>query len=169
MEPMSTYRRGTRVGAPLEEVWEFHSRISGLEALTPGFMNLRVEGVVGPDGGPDPEVLEAGSRIDMSMRPLGVGPRRTWTSVITEREAGAGSAMFRDRMEDGPFPEWVHTHRFFADDGETLVVDHVEYRLPGGPLGEAVGPLGRVGFEPMFRYRHRRTRELLEDGGRVTA
>jgi len=166
---MSTYRRQTRVAAPFDEVWTFHSRISGLEALTPDFMNLRVERVTGPDGEPDPEVLEAGTRVDMSMRPLGVGPRRTWTSVITEREAGDGSAMFRDTMEDGPFPEWVHTHRFFADGDETLVADEVEYRLPGGPVGELAGPLGRVGFEPMFRYRHRRTRELLESGSTRTA
>lgn len=159
---MATYRRETRVAAPLDEVWAFHSGISGLEALTPGFMNLRVEGVTGPDGDPDPDVLEAGARIDLSMRPLDVGPRQTWTSVITEREEGDGSAMFRDRMEGGPFPEWVHTHRFFADGEETLVVDSVEYRLPGGPVGELVGPLGWIGFEPMFRYRHRRTRELLE-------
>jgi ligand-binding SRPBCC domain-containing protein len=39
----------------------------------------------------------------------------------------------------------------------------VEYALPFGALGDAVGPLARVGLEPMFRYRHRRTRELLED------
>jgi ligand-binding SRPBCC domain-containing protein len=165
---MSTYRRQTRVTAPLSEVWTFHSRISGLEALTPSFMNLRVEGVTGPDGEPDPEVLEAGSRIDMSMRPFEVGPRQTWTSVVTERREGDGTAMFRDRMEGGPFPEWVHTHRFFADGEETLVVDTVEYRLPGGPVGEALGPLGWVGFEPMFRYRHRRTRELLEGGAAPT-
>ena len=165
---MSTYRRQTRVDAPLSEVWAFHSRVSGLEALTPSFMNLRVEGVTGPDGDPDPAVLEAGSRIDMSMRPFEVGPRQTWTSVITERREGDGTAMFRDRMEGGPFPEWVHTHRFFADGEETLVVDTVEYRLPGGPVGEALGPLGWVGFEPMFRYRHRRTRERLEDGAAPT-
>jgi ligand-binding SRPBCC domain-containing protein len=161
---MPTYRRQTRVAAPLEEVWEFYSRVSGLEALTPDFMNLRVERVIGPDGEPDPDVLDAGSRIDLSMRPFGVGPQQSWTSVVTEREAGDGSAMFRDTMEGGPFPEWDHTHRFFADGDETLVVDHVAYRLPGGPLGDLVGPLGWAGFEPMFRYRHRRTRELLGDG-----
>jgi ligand-binding SRPBCC domain-containing protein len=159
---MPTYHRTVRVAAPLEEVWDFHSRVSGLEALTPEFMNLSVVDVVGPGGEPDPAVLEAGSRIDMSMRPLGVGPTQRWTSVITEREEGDGSAYFRDEMEGGPFPEWVHTHRFFADGDATLVDDHVRYRLPGGPLGSAAGPLGWVGFEPMFRYRHRRTRELLE-------
>jgi ligand-binding SRPBCC domain-containing protein len=69
--------------------------------------------------------------------------------------------MFRDEMRDGPFRRWIHTHSFFADGDETLIVDRVEYELPFGPLGRAVAPLARIGFEPMFRYRHRRTRELL--------
>lgn len=160
---MATYTRETRVRAPFEDVWAFHSTVDGLDALTPEFMHLEIDEVVGPDGKPDPEVLEAGSHIEMSIRPFGVGPRQTWTSRITERSEGEGSAMFRDVMEDGPFPVWDHTHKFFADGEETLVVDHVQYRLPGGPIGRAVSPLGWVGFEPMFRGRHRKTREILED------
>jgi ligand-binding SRPBCC domain-containing protein len=65
-------------------------------------------------------------------------------------------------MEDGPFRHWEHTHRFFADGAETVVDDRVVYALPFGGLGDAVAPLARVGFEPMFRFRHSRTRELLE-------
>ena len=156
---MPTYRRETRVRAPFEEVWSFHSGSQGLEALTPAFMNLRVEKVVGPDGERDPDVLEAGSELHASVRPFGVGPRQRWVSVIVEREAEGGSAHFVDEMEEGPFPFWRHTHQFHDDGAETLVVDSVEYELP---VVGSVGPLGDVGFEPMFRYRHRRTRELLE-------
>ncbi|WP_251342491.1 SRPBCC family protein [Haloplanus halophilus] len=159
---MATYRRRTRVDAPLDSVWDFHSRVSGLEALTPDWLNLRIEAVRGPDGEPDPGILETGSRIDASIRPFGVGPRQRWTSVITDRVRDGASAYFRDEMVDGPFRRWEHTHRFFADGAKTVVDDRVEYALPFGPLGEAVAPLARVGFEPMFRYRHRRTRALLE-------
>ena len=159
---MATYRRETRVDAPFEDVWAFHSTTDGLEALTPGFANLVVESVTGPDGAPDPGELEAGSRIDLSVRPFGVGPRRRMVSVITARERDAGAGMFRDVMESGPFAEWEHTHRFFADGDGTRLVDHVRYELPGGAIGRAVSPLGRIGFEPMFRARHRTTRELLE-------
>jgi len=158
---MAVYQRRTRVDAPLDAVWDFHSRASGLEALTPGWMNLSVESVTGPDGGADPEILEAGSRIRASLRPFGVGPRQRWTSVITDRGRDDGAAFFRDEMEGGPFSRWEHTHRFFADGDETVVDDRVVYALPLGSLGAAAGPLAHVGFEPMFRYRHRRTRELL--------
>lgn len=159
---MSVYQRETRIRAPLSDVWTFHSTVDGLEALTPAFMGLEIESVTGPDGEPDPDVLEAGSRIVMSMRPFGVVAGQRWVSLITERTERSGAAMFRDVMEAGPFPEWVHTHRFFADGDETVLVDRVEYRLPGGRLGDAIGPLGWLGFEPMFRDRHRTTKRLLE-------
>lgn len=158
---MARYARETWVDAPLSEVWAFHSRIEGLEALTPEWMDLRVESTRGPDGEADPEVLAAGTEIRLSIRPLGVGPRQRWTSRIVEREEYDGAAFFRDTMADGPFPGWTHTHSFFADGGGTRIRDSVEYRLPGGVLGELAGPFSGVGFEPMFRHRHRRTRELF--------
>ncbi|WP_248895452.1 SRPBCC family protein [Haloplanus halobius] len=159
---MAVYQRRTRVAASLDDVWDFHSRVRGLESLTPGWLRLRIESVRGPGGAPDPEILEAGSRIRASVRPFGVGPRQRWTSIITARERADGAAYFRDEMADGPFRHWEHTHRFFADGADTVVDDRVEYALPFGSVGDAIAPLARVGFAPMFRYRHRRTRELLE-------
>lgn len=159
---MPVYERETRVRAPLETVWEFYSRISGLEALTPDWMHLHVEHVVDAAGNPDPDILDVGTQMRLALRPFGVGPRRRWFSRITERERRDGAAWFVDVMDRGPFPRWHHTHAFFGDGDATLVSDRVDYELPGGSLGRAVGPLGAVGFEPMFRYRHRRTRELLE-------
>jgi len=164
---MPTYRRTTRVPAPIDEVWAFHSTIDGLRALTPDWMNLRVAGVEGPDGEPDPAVLAEGSRIRMSMRPFGVGPRQRWVSRITERTPDGdapveGSARFVDDMVGGPFRRWEHTHAFYADGEETLLVDTVSYRLPLGPLGDVAGPFAKVGFEGMFRDRHRRTIDRFE-------
>ncbi|MFC6836100.1 SRPBCC family protein [Halomarina ordinaria] len=159
---MAVFERETRVDAPFEGVWDFHSRIQGLEALTPQFMNLDVDRVVGPDGEENPETMEAGARAYSSVRPFGVGPRQRWVSVIVEREEDEDSAYFVDEMEDGPFPFWRHTHTFERDGEGTVVRDHVEYELPGGPLGEAAAAFGDLGFEPMFRYRHRKTRTLFE-------
>ncbi|MFC7203371.1 SRPBCC family protein [Haloferax namakaokahaiae] len=159
---MPVYQRRVRVAAPLETVWEFHSDVSGLEALTPDWMRLEVQGVRGPDGESNPTELVEGTEIDMSMRPLGVGPRQTWTSRILARERDEDAAWFRDDMLDGPFDRWVHTHRFVGRGDETIIEDRVEYELPFGPLGEIAGVFGTVGFEPMFRYRHEKTKELLE-------
>jgi ligand-binding SRPBCC domain-containing protein len=157
---MAVYERSTVVSAPLEDVWEVHSTIDGLLALTPGWMNMRVEAVRGPGGDPDPEVLEAGAEIDMAVRPLGVAPRQTWTSRIVERAHEGDSAYFRDEMRDGPFGRWLHTHQFEAVEGGTRITDHVEYEL-GRPLG-ALSGLAWPGFEAMFTYRHRRTKAHIE-------
>ena len=159
---MPTYRRTTRIPAPIEDVWAFHSTIDGLIELTPTWMNMRIASVTGPDGEPGPAVLSAGSRIRMSVAPFGVVPRQRWTSRIVKREPDGtdpveGSAYFVDDMVDGPFRKWEHTHSFYADGDETHLVDTVKYRLPLGPFGDAVGPLAKVGFEGMFRDRHTRT------------
>jgi ligand-binding SRPBCC domain-containing protein len=159
---MPIFDREVHVDAPFEDVWEFHSTGDGLVALTPDWMNLRIEETRGPDGGPDPEVLETGSVVVSSIRPFGIGPRQRWVSEIVARGRSEHEAMFRDVMVEGPFPEWTHTHRFRAVDGGTVVHDHVEYELPGGPIGKLSGPLGVIGMEPMFRFRHRETRALLE-------
>lgn len=161
---MAVYTRSVRVAAPLDAVWEFHSKIEGLETLTPGWMNMHVEDVRGPDGDPDPEIMDVGSVAVTSVRPFGVGPRQRWTSEIVERERSDGTARFVDTMSEGPFAEWEHTHLFYAEGEETIVYDRVEYALPGGGIGRAVSPFAWVGFEPMFRYRHRKTREVLESG-----
>lgn len=159
---MVTYERETRVRAPLDAVWKFHSSTDGLEAVTPDFMNLEVDEVVGPNGERNPDVLEAGSRVHASIRPFGVGPSQTWTSVIVERRRDDSSATFRDVMEDGLFPRWEHTHSFFEDGDGTRIVDRVVYELPGGAIGRAASPLAWVGLEPLFRKRHSRARERLE-------
>mgnify|MGYP000008665442 FL=1 len=153
---MPTYEREVRVDAPLSEVWEFHSRVEGLTELTPAWAGLEIEAVRGPDGEPDPDVLEAGSRIRMTMRPFDVGPRQRWTSVIEEREERDGFAYFVDTMDGGPFREWEHTHLFYADTpSRTLIRDRVRYRPPI----PAPAPLSNIGLDVMFRERHRRTRE----------
>ena len=159
---MPTYERDTTVNSPLEDVWAFHSRVSGLEAVTPDWLDLRVERVIGPDGEADPDVLESGSEIALSIRPFGVGPRQHWTSEITAREREDGAAYFRDEMVHGPFDRWQHTHSFFADGDRTVVRDRVEYELPFGPLGDAAEPFSTPGFAAMFRTRHRLTKARLE-------
>lgn len=126
-------------------------------------MRLRVESVRGPDGDPSQDVLSVGTEVRLSVRPFNLGPRQEWSSRIVERERRDDVALFKDEMIDGPFPRWVHTHRFESVAGSTTMTDLVEYTLPVVP-----GPLSPIGwwfFEPLFAYRHRQTRRIFEDGG----
>lgn len=158
---MPSFRRETLVDAPLEEVWAFHSTIDGLRALTPGWMGLRIASLEYPEQGVrDAGVLLAGTRIHASVSPLWLTPRQSWVSVIESRTVHDDTCTFVDSMQDGPFRSWKHTHRFVAVGEQTRVIDHVDYRVPGGPLGEF---LASGGLSVFFAYRHRRTRELLGD------
>jgi ligand-binding SRPBCC domain-containing protein len=153
---MPTYVRETRVAAPLDDVWAFHSTVDGLRALTPSWMGLRIEDVTGAGDETDPETLGPGTEIRMSVRPLGLGPRWRWTSEITARERTGGSAFFRDEMRGGPFERWEHTHVFHGAGDETVVRDRLDYATPLGAVGDGLAPLF---LEGMFRDRHRRTRD----------
>jgi ligand-binding SRPBCC domain-containing protein len=127
-------------------------------------MGLTVSSVRGPDGELDPEELIEGTEISMRSKPFGLFPESRWLSRITDRREGEGYRMFRDDMLGGPFELWIHTHEMYGDGNETVLIDTVEYELPG-PLGGRVDPAAVVGFEPMFRYRHRKTKEILEGNG----
>lgn len=165
---MARYRRSTWIDAPLETVWRAHSHVAGLLAVTPSWLDLRVEQIRDDSGVPvDHDVtLETGYELDLSLAPLAVGPRQTWTSRIVAREepSPTGSpdateaAMFRDRMVSGPMAHWEHTHRFAAVDGGTRMTDDVAYRLPPGGLGAALSDIAKIGLAPAFWYRHRTTR-----------
>lgn len=158
---MATYERATVVRAPLDAVWEFHVGVYGLEALTPDWLNLQVESTMRPADSQDTDGFAEGSEVRLSVQPFGVGPRRSWTSRIRNREEGDDEASFEDEMVRGPFPEWVHTHQFRTVEDGTEIRDVVRYELPPGRLGGWLSPVGVVGLAPMFRFRHRRARELL--------
>lgn len=153
---MTRFRRETRIDAPLDEVWSFHSGIEALTAITPGWLGLRIESIDAPGGGDE---LVEGTAIDLAMRPFGIGPAVRWRARITGRHRDENEAWFRDEQVDGPFERWVHTHQFRADDGATRLIDHVEFEL--SRLGRASW-LVKPGLAMAFRDRHRRTRRLLE-------
>jgi ligand-binding SRPBCC domain-containing protein len=64
-------------------------------------------------------------------------------------------------MTDGPFSRWHHTHRFYAEDGGTRIIDRVEYSLPLGPV-RGLSVAARPVLDLMFAARHRRTKTELE-------
>ncbi len=117
--------------------------------------------MIGPDGTLGRNGLEVGTEISLSMRPFGVGPRQYWTSLITEVDRRDGAAYFRDEMVRGPFDRWVHTHSF----SPTAIGPSFEITSPTtsrSDLSGAVSPVSHVGFEAMFRERHRATNAELE-------
>lgn len=158
---MPTYTRSITVRAPLEEVWAFHTDVAMLERASPAVLGLEVQRVTGPTVAAD-ETLEVGTRIEVTVRPFGVGLAQRWTTVVDDLLVSEDIRAFRDVMVEGPLPRWEHTHRFIATPTGTTIVDHVAFEFPGGHAGRLAARLGWLGLAPLFRARQRRTKAILE-------
>lgn len=134
-----------------EELFAWHAREGAFQRLTPPWEPVEVVSHQG-------EGIHEGTRIQLRMR---VGPLSLpWTARHTRFVPGS---LFQDVQESGPFQRWVHTHRMWDEaSGGSVLEDEVEYVLPVGGLGRAVGgPYARRRLERMFAYRHAVTRADL--------
>lgn len=142
----------SRIEAPAQDVYAWHVRSGALERLEPPWE--RVE-ILGREGG-----VEDGGKVELRMRVLGP-VRRRWVAVHRGIEKGR---RFQDEQVEGPFARWVHTHAFEPDGpAASWLEDRMEYALPLGPLGRALGgPLVRARLARAFRWRHALTQGDLE-------
>lgn len=133
------------------DVYAWHLRPGALERLLPPWQDVRVVSADHP--------LREGARVVLRM---GVGPvSLDWTAVHHDFTPGRS---FVDVQESGPFAQWRHEHRAEALQPEgARLVDHIEWALPGGAVGHALGASRvRHDLETMFAWRHRRTLDDLE-------
>ena len=142
-----TFVRQLVVQAPVEQVFAFHEREDALPRLSPPFPPMRV---VSRTGG-----IRTGARVE-----LRIGPIR-WLALHTEYRV---NELFVDEQIAGPSGSWVHRHEFEAlGPHTTRLTDRVTFRLPGGPVVNALfGRLVTWSLIPMFRFRHRATRLACE-------
>lgn len=139
---MTRFIRRTSIHAPAADVFRYHTRTGAFDRLTPPWMDVRV---LERHGGITP-----GSRVVLDA-PAGPFTAR-W--VIEHRDYVEGR-QFRDVQLSGPFPRWVHTHSVEPSGNGAILVDDVEYEMPGGLVGELlVGRHVHRELDRMFRYRH---------------
>jgi uncharacterized protein (TIGR01777 family) len=152
--PRDTHKfvRHTRIAASAEAVFAWHERPGAFERLTPAWENVKVLEHVGG--------IRDGARVVVQVQPFWPVKLR-WELTHTDYEAGH---QFVDRQVSGPFAFWRHTHRIEPDGPHACVLeDCIEYALPGGYLGSAVGrPLVEAKLDRLFRYRHEVTKADLE-------
>jgi uncharacterized protein len=138
-----SFQRSIRVPVPVASLFAWHERPGAFARLSPPWDS--------------PTVLEqAGGIRDGATVALRVhsGPvATTWRMVHRDY---IENVQFVDEMREGPFSQWVHTHRFTADGPSASVLDdHIRYALPMGALGDAVaGGFAHSTLERVFAYRH---------------
>lgn len=147
-----TYELTTRVWIPrpVDEVFRFFADAHNLDRITPPFLHFRI---LTPGRFP----MQAGALIDYRIR-LRLIPM-TWRTRIATWEP---PARFVDEQVRGPYRLWQHTHTFTALDGGTLMDDRVRYRVPGGPVVNALAV--RHQLHRIFRFRLEALRLVFECG-----
>jgi ligand-binding SRPBCC domain-containing protein len=132
---------------PVDEVFDFFGDAANLQALTPSWLNLHVHT-------PAPIVMRPGTLIDYRLRIRGIPVR--WQTEITVWER---PHRFVDIQKRGPYRQWIHEHRFIAQDGGTRCRDSVQYAVPGGWLVQRL--FVRRDVERIFKFRAERLREIF--------
>ena len=156
-----------------ELVFAFFANPENLPRLMPKWQKARIEEAMfappppRPDGTPRFPGMAAGSgtRLTISGRPFPLSPLRVpWEALIEDFRWNEG---FCDVQVRGPFAYWRHCHSVVekaAEDGRpgVIVSDDVTYEPPFGRAGELANKLViERGMRSMFRYRQKRTEELL--------
>ena len=148
----NTFTKTTRIPCPSDELAMWHLRPGALIRLTPGFEPVKIlfqEGRI--------DEAETKRVLETKIGPL----RQKWTVIHSDY---IHLRQFKDTQIEGPFREFVHTHRFLPDNEQfSLLQDQIEYRLPLSPISDwMIGKYIRNRIEKGFNYRHKITIADLE-------
>lgn len=134
---------------PVAEVFDFLSHPAHWIELTPPEFNAHLEGA--------PEQLSLGARVVVQARRWGFTQR-----LVSEVTAFQPDQLIVDEQREGPFRKWVHTQRFEAIPGGTLLSERIEFEPPDGMLGFLLTAESILSeLQELFAYREERLPELL--------
>ena len=135
---------------PRTKVFPFFTDVANLGAITPPELDFEILT-------PLPLVMKEGTIIDFRLKLFGLP--FVWKTKIT---AWSPPDYFVDEQLEGPYRQWIHTHTFSdGPNGSTVVDDHVRFRLPLAPLGEAAYPLVSKQLERIFSFRQEAIKAIL--------
>ncbi|HZL64525.1 MAG TPA: TIGR01777 family oxidoreductase [Thermoleophilia bacterium] len=152
---MQVFERRSLMPATAEEVYDWHLLPGSFARMTPPWSRIRVLERSGAG-------FDDGARLVFEVK---LGP--VWRRWVAEHHGNVPGRQFADRQVSGPFRSWDHTHRFVpAEQLGSELIDHIEFELPAGALGDAAGGRqARKTLERMFRFRHARLAADLERHG----
>jgi ligand-binding SRPBCC domain-containing protein len=107
---------------PPAAVFDFFSVTRNHEKMSAGSLGLSFIAA--------PERFELGSRLEFQIQ--GLGQVQTAVHEIIEFER---PHRYLERQIKGPMKAWRHEHLFVEDEGQTIVIDRIEFEPPGGLLG----------------------------------
>jgi ligand-binding SRPBCC domain-containing protein len=153
---MNALTQSIVIAAPIESLFSFHLDPHNLPLVMPSWQKV-VDLQVPPE-------MRPGAEIALAVRTYGF--LQHWRVVWEEIRPPAGSpatARLVDAARQSPFASWRHCHEFREVEEGVEMTDHLEYGLPSGFLGKIARPLVAKEIEILFRFRQKRTKDLLEE------
>jgi hypothetical protein len=140
------FERSIDLPVSADAAYDWHTRPGALQRLMPPWDTVRVLEQTG-------DVQQGRVVLEVPIGPI----HQRW---VSQHQHGTPGREFIDRQVEGPFQEWVHSHRFDArGPSASRMVDRVEYDLPFGPAGALAAGSVEARLRRTFTYRHR----VLED------
>lgn len=125
--PVPRFELRTQLAAPPARCFELSLSVDAHTASMSSSGEHAVDGITSGQ-------MSLGDTVTWRARHFGVWFRMT--SAITAYEY---PARFVDEQTRGPFATWRHEHRFKPGaSGGTEMIDVIEFRSPGGPIGSLV-------------------------------
>jgi ligand-binding SRPBCC domain-containing protein len=146
------FRKESVFPVPVAALWAFHAHPDAFARLTPPWQDTEVIQA--------PASLKVGTivrlRVKVPLLPI-------WQTIEAEHIEYQEGHLFVDRMNKGPFAQWVHRHEMTAEGASaSRLVDSIEYTLPLGALGRTFGSaIARRELEKLFAFRHQTTLHYL--------
>lgn len=149
---MRSIRLETLIAAPIGDCFELSLSVDAHAAS----MRASNEQAI---GGVTSGVMKLGDAVTWRARHFGIVFRMT--SVITEYQP---PSRFVDEQRRGPFRRWWHEHSFAtAANGQTQLIDVVQFQSPLGPLGYLADTLVLGRYMPrLLRQRNAWLKATLE-------
>jgi ligand-binding SRPBCC domain-containing protein len=150
----SQFHTSTTLSASAETVFDFHSDPQNLTQVMPPTLKLVRLQTDGP--------AQEGRMIQLHCRDWWIIPMRwtcRWKTVQRPH-------LLVDEIVQGPFPLFIHEHRFEPHGPECCIMyDTVTYQWGRSWWGRLVSETGvRLYLTLLFKYRHYRTRKWAAEG-----
>jgi len=145
------YEKSSLLRCSAEKLFKFHLESKNLQKITP--KEIKVELLEDSTDIYEGKILHLNITRSFFMQ--------KWEVKIERLDE---PKMIVDNALRSPFGYFVHTHLFTPLDAKHCELrDRIHYKLPFGFIGDLFGALVHRELEKMFSYRHKKTRELLEE------